>query len=126
MSASFRVNGDYGKFTQGTLYSIYQLKAVAVTVKDAGGNPVSLSNEDTDGAGEIDQAVALIVRECQPLMYEFASGGGNNVIHMIVDGHAIDADTLQIRIRNLGTAVGAGPVDVSGTTVAIGTHIAVS
>lgn len=126
MSASWRVNGDYGNFTQGTLYSIYQLKAISVVVKNGAGAAVSLANEDTDNAGEIDQAVAMIVRECAPLMYEFAAGGNNNVIHMVVDGHAIDAATLQIRIRNMGTAVGAGPVDVSGTEVIVGSHIVVS
>lgn len=126
MSATTRVNGDFGKFTQGTLYSVYQQKAIKVTVLDAGANAVSLANEDTDNAGEVDQAVALIVRECQPLMYQFANGGANNVIHMIVDGHAIDAATLQARIRAIGTSVGAGPVDISGTTVAVGTSITVA
>lgn len=137
MSATLRYNGDYGNFTQGSLFSVVQLKAFVVTVKDKDGSAVNCSAEDTDGAGEVDQAVALIIKECQPLMYEFASGGSSNVIHMIVDGHAVDATTLQNRIRALSGAVngvipaspvtiGAGPVDVSGTTVALGSHIVVS
>lgn len=126
MSATTRVNGDFGKFTQGTLFSVAQLKAFKITVLDAGANAVNCSAEDTDGAGEVDQAIALIVKECQPLMYEFASGGSSNVIHMIVDGHAVDAATLQLRLRAIGTSVGAGPVDISGTTVTLGTHIVVS
>lgn len=126
MSATTRVNGDFGKFTQGTLFSVAQLKAFKITVLDAAAQAVNCSAEDTDGAGEVDQAVALIVKECQPLMYEFASGGSSNVIHMIVDGHAVDAATLQLRLRAIGTSVGAGPVDISGTTVTLGTHIVVS
>jgi len=125
MSATTRVNGDFGKFTEGQLYSIAQLKAIAVTVKDAGGNPVSLADEDSDALGEVDQAVALIVKEFQPLMY-ILQGVGHNEIHAIVDGHCIDVDTLQNRIQHLGTAIGAGGVDVSGTTVVIGSAITVA
>lgn len=125
MSATLRVNGDFNAFTEGQLYSIAQLKAILVEVKDAGASAVSLANEDSDGQGEVDQAVALIVKEFQPLMY-YVGGAAHNEIHAIVDGHAIDMDTLQLRIRHLGTAIGAGPVDVSGTTVTIGTSLTVA
>lgn len=125
MSATTRVNGDFEKFTEGQLYSLVQLKAVVVQVKDAGGNAVSLADEDSDNQGEVDQAVALIVKEFQPLMY-ILQGAAHNEIHAIVDGHAIDVATLENRIRHLGTAVGAGPVDVSGTTVVVGSSITVA
>lgn len=127
MAATTRYNGDFGNFTQGTLYSVAQLKAYKITVLDAGASAVNLSAEDSDAAGEVDQAVAAIIKEVQPLMYEFATGGSNNVIHVVVDGHANgDATALRDRIRAIGTAVGAGPVDISGTTVTAGTHIVVS
>lgn len=125
MSATTRVNGDFTSFTEGTLYSIAQLKAILITVLDGAAAPVDLSAEDCDVQGEVDQAVALIVKEVQPLMY-FLGGVGHNEIHAIIDGHAVDFETLQNRIQHLGTAVGAGPVDVSGTTVTIGTSITVA
>ena len=130
MSATTRVNGDYNNFAEGTLVSVYQQKAVLIEVKDVGGNAVSLAAQDTDAAGEVDQAVALIVKEIQPLMY-ILKGASHNEIHAIIDGHAIDAATLQARIRAMGTTVGATGtggvgVDVSGTVVTIGTAITVA
>jgi hypothetical protein len=125
MSATTRVNGDFTNFTESTLYSVVQLKAIKITVLDAAAAAVSLSNEDSDAVGEVDQAVALIVREIQPLMFNL-QGAGMNEIHAVIDGHAIDATTLENRIRHLGTTVGAGPVDISGTTVVIGTSITVA
>jgi hypothetical protein len=125
MSATTRINGDYTAFTEGQLYSIYQQKAIAIAVKDGAGNPVSLAAEDSDAQGEVDQAVALIVKEIQPLMY-ILKGAAHNEIHAIIDGHAIDVDTLEARIQHLGTAVGAGPVDISGSTVVVGTSITVA
>jgi hypothetical protein len=123
MAATTRYNGDYGNFTQGTLYSVAQLKAFLITVKDASAVAVNLSAQDCDAAGEVDQAVAAIIKEVQPLMYELASGGSSNVIHVIVDGHAVDAASLQGRLQALGTVNSA---DISGTTVALGAHIVVS
>lgn len=125
MSATTRVNGDFGKFTEGTLYSIAQLQTILVSVKDAGGVAVSLVNEDSDAEGEVDQAVALIVKELQPLLY-ILKGAAHNEIHAVIDGHAVDVATLEARIQHLGTAIGAGPVDVSGTTVVIGSTITVA
>jgi hypothetical protein len=125
MSATTRVNGDFGNFTEGTLYSLVQLKAIKIEVKDAGGVAVSLANEDCDVQGEIDQAVALIVKEFQPLMYTLG-GAAHNEIHAIIDGHAVDAATLQLRVQHLGAAIGAGPVDITGSVVTIGTTFAVA
>lgn len=125
MSATTRVNGDFTKFTEGTLYSVAQLKVIVITVKDAGGVAVSLANEDCELQGQVDQAVALIVKEIQPLIYVL-KGAAHNEIHAVIDGHCVDAATLQARIDHLGTSVGAGPVDISGTTVAIGSTITVA
>jgi hypothetical protein len=57
-----------------------------------------------DGAGEVDQAMEQVIREVQPLMYY--STGTDGTITVIVDGHAVDADTLQARIRNMDTGSG--------------------
>jgi hypothetical protein len=116
MSATTRVNGSFGNYTTGTLFSVYQMKAFVI---DAGGD---LQGQDADAAGEVDQAVEAVIREVQPLMY-FTPSAGDGIIHVIVDGHAIDATTLQARIRAMGTV---NSYDLSGATVTLGTAIVVS
>lgn len=114
MSTTTRVNG-FGQYATGTLRSVVQLKAFVI---DAGGD---LQAED-DGA---DEAVEAIIREVQPLMY-FTPSAGNGIIHVIVDGHAVDATSLQERIRALGSTVGPNNYDASSATVTLGTSIVVS
>jgi hypothetical protein len=107
MAATTRYNGSFGNYATGTLRSVLQLKAFVI---DAGGD---LQAQDSDSAGEVDQAVEAVVREVQPLMY-FTPSAGDGLIHVIVDGHAVDADTLQARIRALGTV---NSLDLSSATV---------
>ena len=114
MSATTRVNG-FGQYATGTLRSVVQLKAFVI---DAGAD---LQTEE-DGA---DEAVEAIIREVQPLMY-FVPSAGNGIIHVIVDGHAVDAATLQARIRALGATVGPNSYDATGATVTLGTSITVA
>jgi hypothetical protein len=125
MSATTRYNGDYGNFTEGTLYTVAQLKAVLVTVLDDSSTAVSLAAEDTDGAGEVDQLVPLLVKEFQPLMY-IVKGASHNELHMIVDGHAVDATSMQARARVVVSDYKGYTVANNDTTVAIGTAITVS
>ncbi len=120
MAEFTRVNG-FGNYTTGTIRSVAQLSAFLITVKNASASAQDLRSED-DGAEEVMEAV---IREVQPLMY-FAPSTTAGTIHVIVDGHAVDATTLQIRLRALGTAVGPNAVDVSGTTVAAASAIALS
>jgi hypothetical protein len=93
MSTTTRVNGST-KYLQGTVYSVLQLKAFLI---DAGAD---ISAQD-DG---IDEAMEQVIREVQPLMYY--STGSDGTITVVVDGHAVDADTLQARIRNMDTGSG--------------------
>lgn len=111
MSATTRVNGV--GFTHGTLYSVMQFKAFVI---DAGATLAGAS-------GVIDGALEQLVREVQPLMYY--STGTSGVVHIIVDGHAVDAATLQARIRAIGTN-GIDSYDFSGATVTLGTAITVA
>jgi hypothetical protein len=111
MAATTRVNGS-GLYTTGTLRSVVQLKAFVI---DAGAD---LQTED-DG---VDEAVEQVIREVQPLMY-FTPSAADGIIHVIVDGHAVDADTLQARIRNMDTGAG---YRFNGATVTLGTSIVVS
>jgi hypothetical protein len=122
MSATTRVNG-FDQYTTGTLRSVYQQKAIIVTVKGTS-TAVDLQSLD-DGA---DEAVEAIVRELQPLMY-YTPSASSGVIHMIIDGHAVDADTLQKRVRNVAGGLGLGGSTGESdnvSTVAIGTAIVVS
>ena len=104
MSATTRYNGSYGNYAQGTVRSVAQLKAFVI---DAG---ATLADQDADSAGEVDQALEAIIREVQPLMYYSAT----DKVHVIVDGHAVNATTLAARIAAMGTING---YDLSGATV---------
>ena len=114
MSTTTRVNG-FGAYATGTLVSLYQLKAFII---DAGGD---LQTED-DGA---DEAVEAIIREVQPLMY-YTVTAGTGVIHMIIDGHAVDAATLQIRVRAVAAGIQGHAASANDSTVAIGTQFVVA
>jgi len=109
------VNG--GANEVGTLESVVQLKAIIITVKDDSDTAVDLRDEDGVHGSMYD----LILREVQPLM-AFAPDGDTGVIHAIVDGHAIDAATLQTRVRQIASATPAN----NDSTVAVGTSFTVA
>ena len=111
MAATTRVNGS-GQYATGILRSVVQLKAFLIDVG------ADLQDQD-DG---IDEAVEQVIREIQPLMY-FVPSAGDGIIHVVVDGHAVDADTLQLRIRALDTGSG---YRYNAATVTLGTAIVVS
>lgn len=62
----------------------------------------------------VDGAVAQIVQEFSPLLYKSTGTAGK--IFAIVDGHAVDADTLTARLQNMGTVDG---VDLSSEVVLV-------
>ena len=109
------VNG--GDNVVGTLESVVQLKAIIITVKDDSDTAVDLRAND----GAHGSLYDLILREVQPLM-AFAPDGATGVIHAIVDGHAIDAASLQSRVRQIASATPAN----NDSTVAVGTSITVA
>ena len=110
MAATTRVNGSVG--AHDALQSVLQLKAFVI---DAGA--------DLSAKTGVDGAIEQLIREVQPLMYESSSTSG--LVYVIVDGHAVDATTLQARIRAIGTNV-ADSYSFAGATVTLGTHIVVS
>ena len=95
MSATTRYNGSFGDYAQGTVYTVAQLKAFIIDAQAA------LTTQDADAAGEVDQAMEALIREVQPLVY--FSAGTAQTVTVVVDGHAVDAASLQARIRALGT-----------------------
>jgi len=88
MAGFTRVNGGTG--AHGTTFSVAQLAAFEVDAL------ASLAAK----AG-VNSTIEAIVREFQPLMY--VSTGTAGKIFMIVDGHAVDAASMQLRLRALGT-----------------------
>lgn len=99
MAAVTRVNGIGS--THGTAYSVAQLKAFEVDAL------ASLAAK-----GGIGSTIEAIVQTFQPLMY--ISSGTAGKIAMIVDGHAVDAASMQVRLRALGTV---DSIDLSSATV---------
>ena len=120
MAIQTRVNG-FGQFATGALVSVYQQKAIIVTIKDASNTAVDLQTLD-DGA---DEMVEAIVRELQPLMY-YTPSAGNGIIHMIIDVHAVDADTLQLRVREVAAGIQGHAAAGNDSTVAVGTTFVVA
>ena len=88
MAAFTRVNGDGSTFD--TQYSVAQLAAYEVDAL-----------VDLTSKGGIGSTIEAIVREFQPLMYKAPGTAGK--IFMIVDGHGVNAASMQIRLRQLGT-----------------------
>jgi hypothetical protein len=117
MGTVTRVNGL--ACTVGTLYSL-NAKAFLITVKNAAASARDLRDEDD----AVDEAVELIMKEINPLMF-LVTNSSAGTIHIVTD-ISLSASDLQTRIRNLGDAVGPNDIDVTGTTVAAATAIAVT
>lgn len=106
MSATLRVNPSLTQNSgrnHGVLYSQMQLKAFIV---DAGASLAAKTG--------VDSAIEALTRELGTTAAMFESSGTAGKFIVIGDGHALDADTLQIRIRQLGTV---DSYDFSGATV---------
>lgn len=120
MAGLTRTNGA----SQGaveTLYSTAQLKAFLVTVKDASDTAIDLDADDATVEGSVEQ----IIRECSPLMY-FIDSGSNGTIHMICDGHAVNAATLQARVRAVAAGIDGSAVADNDSTVIEGNDLTVA
>jgi len=136
MAQFTRVNGQ-SQYATGTQRSVAQLATFVITVlEDDGSTAIDLQTQDgfNDVTGEphANQLVEAIIREVQPLVYNVPSAAAGK-IHVVVDGHAVDAASLQARIRALGAANanernftspdGDGStttIDIGGTTVVAG------
>jgi hypothetical protein len=118
MAATYDVTlATGGTNTVGTLESVAQLQAFIITVKNDSDTAVDLRAND----GAYGSLYDLILREVQPLM-AFAPNDATGVIRVIVDGHAVDAATLQLRIRNIASATPSA----NDSTVTLGTSFTVA
>jgi hypothetical protein len=129
MAVFTRVNGTAGtRSLNGGLpanssQSGQSVKLYLITVKDTGATAVSLAGET--GVGGALEAVMRVLPS-GPLVYSPANNT-SGVISVVMDGHSAPAaSVIQTAIRSLGSTVGTGGVDVTGTTVADGTVITVS
>jgi len=108
MATQTRVNG-FSNYTTGALRSVAQLKAFIITIKDTSA-AIDLQTLD-DGA---DEMIESVIREVQPLMY-YAPSASSGVIHVIVDGHGVDAASLLIRIKQV--VIGQGSYGTLSTNI---------
>lgn len=100
------------------------VKFFLITIKDGSNSAVDLRSED-DGDNEAFEAIVRALP--QGVLAYFAANANTGVISVIVDGvNAPQATELRDNIRALGTAVGANNVDVTGTTVSVGTSFTVA
>lgn len=100
-----------------------------ITVKNAGAAAQDLRPEMAAGVnGGLGLAVEAILRACpaQVLAY-FVVNDNSGEIHIVCDGHASpSAAQLQSTLQGLGTSVGTNTMDVSGTTVVLGSSFLVA
>ena len=118
MAVITRVNGLQA--TVGTLYNP-NCNLYKITVKVGAGTAVDLRAED-DAVNEV---VEQLVKELNPSAY-ITVNDTSGVVYVVVDKNISSAAELQIRIRNMGAAVGANGIDVTGTTVAEATGFTVT
>ena len=136
MAEVTRVNGQT-QFATGTQRSVAQLDSYVITVlEDDNSTAIDLQAQDgynaVTGEPHANQLVEAIISELQPVMY-FTPSANAGKIHVIVDGHANDATSMQERIRALGATNGTQrnfvsndgdgtttTIDIGGTTVATG------
>lgn len=110
-SFDFTPQSTTGNNAVGTLESVAQLKMFKITIKDDSNTAIDLRSYDGAHGSEYD----LILREIQPLM-AFAPDGSTGVIHVVVDGHAVDATGLQARLRALVAGLGLGTTAAANDT----------
>lgn len=105
-----RIHG-FDNYTTGAVRTTNNLGAYLI---DLGAD---IQGED-DAANE---AIEAAMREVQPLMY-CAPSDASGTITVIVDNSQSDAESIQVRLQNLGT-VGPNNYDMSGATVTEATTV---
>jgi len=118
MGAVTRVTGL--RNTVGTLY-MDNCNMFVIQVQN-----VSNSNRDLRAEDDaVDEAVEYIVKELNPLAF-FVVDAATGLIYVVMDKNINSASELQVRIRNMGTAVGVNSIDVTGTDVTLATVLTLS
>lgn len=111
-----------GANATGTLESVAQLAMFLITIKDDSNTAIDLRANDGAHGSNYD----LILREIQPLM-AYADDDASGQIHVVMDGHAVNAASLQARLRAVVVGLGLGTsVAANDTSVADAASFAVS
>lgn len=118
MAEVTRVNGL--GVTVGTLYNL-NCNLYIMTVKNVSASAIDLRAEDD----AVNEALEQIIKEISPLAW-YAADASTGVVHLVMDKNINSAAELQVRVRRLGTTVGPNNVDVSGTTIQLGTSFTVA
>jgi hypothetical protein len=118
-----QINGQTGtQLGQSLAFYHIQVRDASLAAVDCRGEMAA--NPD----GGLGLAVEAILRACPQgvLAYNMANNATGN-IYVVTDGvNSPSASELQTTIRNLGTTVGATPIDVSGSLVTAGTTFTVA
>lgn len=110
MAAFTRTNGL--GHAHETLYSTAQLAAYVIDL-----------GADASGQGGIGGALEAVAQELGSALLMFDSEGTAGLVHVIVDGHALDKATIDARLQALGTVNG---YDLSGAAATAGGQITVA
>ena len=115
---------------QATVATLYNdnCNLFKITVKVAAGTAVDLRAEDD----AVNETVEQIVKELNPLAY-IVVDANTGLIYIIMDKAINSASELQVRVRRIGkdagattTSIGPNDIDISGTTVELGTGFTVT
>jgi hypothetical protein len=100
----------------GTLESVAQLKAFVIDFDStSNGDNTALDLRGVDAAHG--STYDLILRELQPLM-AFAPDGATGVLHVIMDGHAVTAASIEARMEAIN-GVGTDTTVTEGTSITV-------
>lgn len=132
MAEFTRVNGGVG--VEGVINGAsgaqlgQSLAFYNIVVKNVGAAAQDLRPEMAAGInGGKGLAVEAILRVCPAAIAYSVVDDNSGVINLICDGHAApSAATLQSTLQALGTSVGTNTMDVSGTTVSLGSTFTVA
>lgn len=117
MGSVTRVNGL--RNTVGTLY-MDNCNMYVIQVQNVSNSNIDLAAEDD----AVDEVVELIVKELNPLAF-LAVNANTGLIYVVMEKNSSASD-IQVRIRNMGSAVGANGIDVRGTDVTLATAFTLS
>lgn len=132
MAEVTRVNGGVG--VEGVINGAsgaqlgQSLSFYNIVVKNVGAVAQDLRPEMAAGInGGKGLAVEAILRVCPPAIAYSVVDDNSGVINLICDGHAApSAATLQSTLQALGSSVGTNTMDVSGTTVSLGSTFTIA
>lgn len=118
MAVSFDVTpANGGTQTVGVLYATNAHKAFVITVRStSNGSNTAVDLRGADGSNG--SLFELILRELSPALV-FGADAATGVIHVVMDGTAVDAASIAARIEQLD---GVG----TDTAVTLGTSITVA